>query len=119
VWNVKIQEKAQLVTTQPQIREQLSAMDRQHSFHALDLDNKTPFDDEIDAVRGVELNTLVHDGQPDFLFEMEARLGELIGQTGATGAFEDSGTEGSVDAHGGVEHDAAGGVGFHENPMCA
>jgi hypothetical protein len=50
---------------------------------------------------------------------MEARLGELIGQTGATGAFEDSGTEGSVDAHGGVEHDAAGGVGFHENPMCA
>jgi hypothetical protein len=117
VWNVEIQEKTEFVTAEPQVRQQLSAVHWQHSLNAFDLDDETFFDDEIDAVRRVKLNAFVHDGQSDFLFKLAARLRELIGQTSAAGTFEDAGTEDSMDAHRGADHDAAGCVWFHESLM--
>jgi hypothetical protein len=114
VWNVKIQEKTQLVAAEAQIRQQLSAVHWQNSFDAFDLDDQTLLDDEIDAVRRAKLNAFVHDGQSDFLFKLNTRLRELIGQTSAAGTFEDPGAEHRMDAYRGADHDATGWIRSHE-----
>jgi hypothetical protein len=117
VWHVEVQEQTQLVTAQAQIRQQLSAMDGQHSFDALDLDDETLFNDEIHPVRGVKLNAFVHDWESHLLFKVNARLCEFIRQTGTARTFEHAGSEGGVDTHRTANNELAGGVWLHEMPV--
>jgi hypothetical protein len=97
--NVEIDQETDLATTQLQIRKQLGSVERQQFFNCLDLDNDAVFDKKVDAISGLEVDSLINDRQPDLVFEMHAVDSELIVKTRLIGAFEQSCTQRGVHLH--------------------
>ena len=50
--NIEVDKKTELVTAEPQGRQDLRAMNSKYCFNALDFNHETVFDDEVDPIRG-------------------------------------------------------------------
>ena len=89
-------------------------MNRQHLFHAFDFDDQAIFDNEVNPIGGLELDSLIDNGQANLVLEMQTRLGEFVVHACVTCAFENAGTERRVHSHCRAYDDSAGFVGTHE-----
>ena len=76
--DVEIQQQPEFVTGEPEIRQQLRLVDRQDLCNALDFDEETAFDNEIDLVRGKPRRPVVCHRQPDLVLKVEARFRQPV-----------------------------------------
>ena len=90
--HVEVQKQSKFVAAQPQIGQQLSAVNGEYSLDALEFEYEALFNDEVDAVCRLKLNSLVDNRQSDFVLELQARLRELVMQRCVVGAFQNAGT---------------------------
>ena len=93
VRDVEVEKQTQRKAAQLQVRQHLGAMDRQHFFHTFDFDDQATLDDEVDTISGLQLDSAVHDGQPNLVLKMQAGLRELVVHARIARTFENAGTE--------------------------
>ena len=75
---VEIHEKADLLAAQTQVGEQLSLVQRTDLFNALELQDHFSFNDDVQLVPAIELDTLVRNRQGNLPLKSQATQTELM-----------------------------------------
>ena len=70
--DVEINKQTHSFVSQPQVREKLRAMNRQHRFNRLQFDDHGILDKQIDSLRPAERAAFVEDGNPFLNDQLEA-----------------------------------------------
>ncbi len=76
------------MATEFQVSQNLRQMQRKQFLHSLQLQNYAVFDNEVDSVRGVELDAIVNDRKPHLMGEANAILAKLIAETSVVRALK-------------------------------
>jgi hypothetical protein len=113
VRHVEVQKEAEFVPCQPQIRQDLRAMNWKHDLDALDLDDQAVLDDVVNAEGRGKTDTVINNGQMHLMRESESRFRELMKQAHVVRAFEDAGSEHAVNPHRCTDDRMAGLIGAH------
>src|SRR5579872_1673750 len=90
-------------------------MDGQDSFDAFDFDDKTAFDDEVDAIGSRQTNPVIDDRKLHLMLELQAGLGHFVEEASVARALEESGAQRRMNLHGGTDHDVTRLIGVHES----
>src|SRR5438093_12165399 len=112
--NIEVDKKTELVTAEPQIRQDLRSMNGQYSLDALDFNHETVFDDEVNPIRGGQADPLVLDRQVHLVLKMQMRCCEFVEQARIVGAFEHAGAECGLNLDGGTAHKMTGFIRLHD-----
>jgi hypothetical protein len=68
-------------------------MNRQDRFNGFHFDNDLGFNQQVDPIAKIDVQSVVGDGQRLLTFEGNAHAGELMSETGVVHAFEQSRTK--------------------------
>ena len=97
--NVDVNDQSQLKAAEFQIGENLCEVQRLQSLHCFEFHDNAVFDNEVDSVRRVQLDSLISDGQPHLMPERQSVLRELITPARVVRAFKAARPEGGVHLH--------------------
>ena len=104
VRNIEVDKQSELITTEFQVSQNLSEMERQKFLHSFKLQDHAVFDHEVDAICGIELNALINDRKSHLMPESNAILCQLIAKTRVVRAFKASSAERCMYLQCGSEH---------------
>ena len=99
VKDMEVDKQANGSAAQSQIGEQLGFVHRGRSGHRFYLDNDDVLHQQIDAVTGINVDTLIRDRQRDFSLVPEAPEIQFSTKARAIGAFQEASTESCVNVH--------------------
>jgi hypothetical protein len=105
--NVKIDEQADVLPAEAQVRKQLCFMDGMDCLHTLDLYNHQILNQQVDTLSEVEFFALVDDRQAYLRFHHETSLPEFLGQTSLVGTLQQTSPKQRMNSHRGI-NDCAG-----------
>lgn len=74
MWNIEVDQEANLPSAQLQVSENLRGMQWQQFLHSLELDDDAIFNQEVDSIPGFELNAVVCDRQADLVLKPAVQL---------------------------------------------
>ena len=95
-----VDEEPNLKASQAHVRQELRVMERKQLIDALCLDHDLSFDDDVQPVATVELDSLVRHGERLLPLEGESTETELVTETLFVGGFEQPRPEGLVNLDG-------------------
>ena len=101
------------MTAEPQVRQDLRAVNSKYCFNALDFKHQTVLDDEVDPICGGQADPLVLDRQVHLVLEMQMRCCEFVEQARIVGAFEHAGAECGMNLDASTDHKMTGFVRLH------
>ena len=102
--NVEVDQQANLVATQLQVGQNLRKVQRKQFFNCFDFDDDAVFDNKVDAIGGIQLNTLIDDRKPNLMRENYSILSELIAETRIVRALEAASSNSGMDFEGGAKN---------------
>ena len=113
VRNVEVQQQAEFVTGQPEVRQQLGSVDGKQLFNTFEFNDEAVFNDEVDTIGGGELHAFVNDRQMNLVLKMQASLRQFIEQTSVVRALEEAGPECGMNSHRSTDDDVTGFIRCH------
>jgi len=102
--HIEINQQADLMITELQVRRNLSEMQRVQFFHRLQLNDDAFSDKEIDSIPRIDLNPVIYHRQPQLMVEFNAIFCELIPQARVVRALEASCAQSGVHFHGSAQN---------------
>lgn len=94
--DVEVQQQPDANTAQLQIGKHLRRMNIGEAFHRFHFDEHLLLDAQVDAIRRIDCDAVVHDRQFDFGVDLKAGLFELVKQTSMVRFLEQPGAQGRV-----------------------
>ena len=96
VRHVEVNQQADFMITELQIRQNLRQVERMQFFHCFQLDDYASFNNEVDSIAGIDLNALMNDRQSDLMLKGHAIFRQLISQASVVSALETACSESGV-----------------------
>jgi hypothetical protein len=97
--NMKIDQQANLSSTQAHVRQQLSLVNRIDGLDTLDLDDNGISDDEINAISQIDLLAQINDRKSNFTRDRESLVSKFVDEARAICAFKQTRTKRSMNSH--------------------
>jgi len=104
VGNIEVDEQAELMVTQFQVRQNLRKMERKQFLHCFEFNDDAILDNEVDAISRIELDVVIDDRKSHLMCEGDAIFGELIAEARIVCALKATSSKGGVHFESGSEN---------------
>jgi hypothetical protein len=97
---VEIDQQSDAARADAKVGQQLGFVQRVNLLHRFEFEDNVLLDNDVCLVTGIEIDTVVNQGEPDMLGERQVGFLEFVAEASLVGGFQEARAQARVDAHG-------------------